>query len=79
MNELEAAVGIEQLKRVNEFLELRHANNEKLRRALEDVTEIFLRDDVKFEIFKKFVKSGSLVRCIVQKILKIDQEAFLTI
>ena len=45
MNELEAAVGIEQLKRVNEFLELRHANDEKLRRALEDVTEISLLAD----------------------------------
>ena len=30
-----------------------------------DVTTIFSREDVKFEIFKKLVKSGSKVRCIV--------------
>ncbi len=32
-----------------------------------DVTEIFIRDDVKFEIFKKLVKSGSIARCLVTK------------
>ena len=32
-----------------------------------DITEIFLREDVSFEIFKKLVKSGSKVRCIVTK------------
>ena len=32
-----------------------------------DITEIFTRDDVSFEIFKKLVKSGSRVRCIVNK------------
>jgi len=32
-----------------------------------DLTEIFKRDDVKFEIFKKLIKSGSLVRCLVVK------------
>ena len=32
-----------------------------------DITEIFIRDDVSFEIFKKLVKSGSNVRCIVTK------------
>jgi len=34
---------------------------------ISDITEIFLREDVSFEIFKKLVKSGSKVRCIVTK------------
>ena len=34
---------------------------------INDITEIFSRDDVTFEIFKKLVKSGSMVRCIVTK------------
>ena len=34
---------------------------------INDVTEIFERVDVSFEIFKKLVKSGSKVRCIVTK------------
>ena len=32
---------------------------------INDITEIFSRDDVSFEIFKKLVKSGSRVRCLV--------------
>ena len=32
-----------------------------------DLTSIFLREDVKFEIFKKLVKSGSNVRAIITK------------
>jgi len=32
-----------------------------------DVTEVFNRDDVKFEIFKKLIKTNSIVRCIVAK------------
>ena len=32
-----------------------------------DITNIFNRDDVNFDIFKKLVKSGSKVRCIVTK------------
>ena len=32
---------------------------------INDLSEIFKRDDVTFEIFKKLVKSGSKVRCIV--------------
>ena len=32
-----------------------------------DITEIFIRSDVSFEIFKKLVKSGSKTRCIVTK------------
>ena len=34
---------------------------------ISDLTDIFTRDDVSFEIFKKLVKSGSKVRCIVTK------------
>ena len=34
---------------------------------ISNITKIFSRDDVKFEIFKKLVKSGSEVRCIVTK------------
>ena len=43
---------------------------------INDITEIFLRDDIKFEIFKKLVKSGSKVRCIITKIQKINLEVF---
>ena len=32
---------------------------------IQDITEIFLRKDVTFEIFKKLINSGSKVRCIV--------------
>ena len=32
-----------------------------------DLTDVFTRDDVKFEIFKKLVKKGSIVRGIVTK------------
>ena len=41
-----------------------------------DITEIFSRDDVKFEIFKKLVKSGSKVRCIVTKNTKDKSRSF---
>ncbi len=34
---------------------------------ISDITDIFRRDDVKFEIFKKLVKSGSIVRGLVAK------------
>jgi len=34
---------------------------------ISDLSDIFTRDDVTFEIFKKLVKSGSKVRCIVTK------------
>ena len=44
---------------------------------INDITDIFTRDDVKFDIFKKLTKKGSKVRCIVLKILKINQEVFL--
>ena len=35
--------------------------------VINDITEIFSREDVTFEIFKKLVNSGSMVRCIVTK------------
>ena len=49
-----------------------------LRNPLEinDVTKIFQRDDVKFEIFKKLVKSGSEVRCIITKNTKEKPRSF---
>ena len=34
---------------------------------IHDITNIFTRDDVKFDIFKKLVKTGSKVRCIITK------------
>jgi aspartyl-tRNA synthetase len=43
---------------------------------INDITEIFSRDDVKFEIFKKLVKSGSKVRCIVTKNTKDKPRSF---
>jgi aspartyl-tRNA synthetase len=41
-----------------------------------DITEIFSREDVSFEIFKKLVKSGSMVRCIVTKNTKEKPRSF---
>ena len=41
-----------------------------------DITKIFTRDDVKFEIFKNLVKSGSNVRCIVTKNTKDKPRSF---
>jgi aspartyl-tRNA synthetase len=43
---------------------------------INDITEIFSRDDISFEIFKKLVKSGSLVRCIVTKNTKDKPRSF---
>ncbi len=43
---------------------------------ISDITEIFLREDVSFEIFKKLVKSGSKVRCIVTKNTKDKPRSF---
>ena len=43
---------------------------------INDITEIFFRDDVSFEIFKKLVKSGSKVRCIVTKKTKDKPRSF---
>ena len=44
--------------------------------VIEDITEIFKREDVTFEIFKKLVKSGSKVRCIVTKNTKNKSRSF---
>ena len=41
-----------------------------------DLTKIFSREDVFFEIFKKLVKSGSKVRCIVTKNTKDKPRSF---
>jgi len=41
-----------------------------------DLSEIFTRDDVTFEIFKKLVKSGSKVRCIITKNTKDKPRSF---
>ena len=41
-----------------------------------DVTNIFLKEDVTFEIFKKLVNSGSKVRCIVTKKTKDKPRSF---
>jgi len=43
---------------------------------INDITEIFTREDVSFEIFKKHVKSGSNVRCIVTKNTKDKPRSF---
>ena len=43
---------------------------------INDITEIFLREDVSFDIFKKLVKSGSMVRCIVTKNTKNKPRSF---
>ena len=43
---------------------------------IHDITNIFEREDVKFDIFKKLVKSGSIVRCIVTKNTKDKPRSF---
>jgi aspartyl-tRNA synthetase len=43
---------------------------------ISDLSDIFTRDDVTFEIFKKLVKSGSKVRCIVTKNTKEKPRSF---
>ncbi|MDA8841925.1 aspartate--tRNA ligase [Candidatus Pelagibacter bacterium] len=43
---------------------------------ISDLSSIFTRDDVTFEIFKKLVKSGSKVRCIVTKNTKDKPRSF---
>ena len=44
--------------------------------VINDLTDIFKREDVKFEIFKKLVKSGSIVRSIVTKNTKDRPRSF---
>ena len=43
---------------------------------IKDITETFIRDDVSFDIFKKLVKSGSNVRCIVTQNTKDKPRSF---
>ena len=43
---------------------------------IEDITETFTREDVSFDIFKKLVKSGSNVRCIVTQNTKDKPRSF---
>ena len=43
---------------------------------IKDITNIFTREDVKFDIFKKLVKSGSIVRAIVTKNTKDKPRSF---
>ncbi|MBD1136822.1 aspartate--tRNA ligase [Pelagibacterales bacterium SAG-MED49] len=44
--------------------------------VINDITNVFERDDVSFEIFKKLVKSGSKVRCISTKNTKDKPRSF---
>jgi aspartyl-tRNA synthetase len=43
---------------------------------IQDVTSLFTREDVKFDIFKKMVKSGSSVRAIITKNTKDKPRSF---
>ena len=43
---------------------------------INDITSIFSRDDVKFDIFKKLTKKGSKVRCLVAKNTKDKPRSF---
>ena len=43
---------------------------------IQDITNIFNREDVKFDIFKKLVKSGSIVRAIITKKTKDKPRSF---
>tara|TARA_B110001452_G_scaffold250674_1_gene239097 strand:- start:856 stop:2643 length:1788 start_codon:yes stop_codon:yes gene_type:complete len=44
--------------------------------TIEDITNIFTRDDVKFDIFNKLVKSGSYVKAIITKNTKDKPRSF---
>ena len=44
--------------------------------VINDITEVFSREDVSFEIFKKLTKSGSKVRCISTKNTKDKPRSF---
>ena len=43
---------------------------------IQDVTDLFKREDVSFEIFKKLVKSGSIVRAIITRNTKDKPRSF---
>ncbi len=44
--------------------------------VIHDLTDLFKREDVKFDIFKKLVKSGSIVRAIITKNTKDKPRSF---
>ena len=44
--------------------------------VIEEITKIFSREDVKFDIFKKLVKEGSVVRAIITKNTKDKPRSF---
>ena len=46
---------------------------------IHEITSLFTREDVKFEIFKKLVKSGSIVRAIITKNTKDKPRSFFLI
>tara|TARA_B100001248_G_scaffold173908_1_gene131874 strand:- start:2090 stop:3877 length:1788 start_codon:yes stop_codon:yes gene_type:complete len=43
---------------------------------IQDITDLFKRDDIKFDIFKKLVKTGSIVRAIITKNTKDKPRSF---
>ena len=43
---------------------------------ISDITKLFVRDDISFEIFKKLVKKGSIVRSIIIKNIKDKPRSF---
>ena len=43
---------------------------------IHEFTELFKRDDVKFDIFKKLVRAGSIVRAIITKNTKDKPRSF---
>ena len=43
---------------------------------IKDITQLFTREDIKFDIFKKLVSKGSKVRCIVTKNTKDKPRSF---
>ena len=66
----------------NEAMEKYGTDKPDLRNPLiiQDLTFLFFfRDDVKFDIFKKLVKGGSIVRCIITKNTKDKPRSFLII
>ena len=44
--------------------------------VIKDITNLFTREDVKFDIFKKLVKNGSIVRAIITKNTKDKPSSF---
>ena len=43
---------------------------------IQDITKIFTREDVKFDLFKKLVKSGSKAKAIITKNTKDKPRSF---